>query len=164
MPPPQPIPLHLTVQVTADYAYQLWSSSLYPFLQLNSSLLYPSFLSRLFSESTNPRSSPHATDHTSCLYKARDNYYFVHLHLYICRSYKAEDFQLRGGTMHPLNLTDSSCLRECSFDLLLQLFNTQLGHVRFMLLVLFKPNSFLHASEQESDQPTQPTLQSFLRS
>jgi hypothetical protein len=44
--PLQLIPLHLTVQVTADYAYQLRSSSLYPFLQLNFSLLHPTVFSQ----------------------------------------------------------------------------------------------------------------------
>jgi hypothetical protein len=39
--PSNSYPFTSTVQVTADYAYHLWSSSLYPFLQLNSSLLHP---------------------------------------------------------------------------------------------------------------------------
>ena len=52
------------------------------------SYVQPSFLSVLYSESINPCLSLHATDHTSCLYKAIDNFYFVHLHLYIWRSYK----------------------------------------------------------------------------
>jgi hypothetical protein len=52
------------------------------------SYIQPSFLSMLFSERINPCSSLHATDCKLCQYNATDNYYFVHLHLYICISYK----------------------------------------------------------------------------
>jgi hypothetical protein len=149
--PLQFIPLHLTVQVTADYAYQLWSSSLYPFLQLNSYLLHATFLFSACSSQKVSIRVHHSMRQTI-------------LHAYIKRQTIILCTFLDKRFSAAWWYHASPCLRERSFALLLQLFNTQLGHVRYISLATFKPNSFLHASGRQSDQPTQSTLQSFLRS